>query len=138
MSKVSSEDWTNGLPHPQSRSSSMHLMALEMSGKSVIVLLSGGGPTLKHSWFAWAWVRACAALIAYFAVSVYPCAYNQTEGMQEAVFGTYARAQYVLTNTDAASPLVEYGFSEVLAVPKNMKLLAIPLFELYDNSARYV
>lgn len=27
--------------------------------------------------------------------------------------------------------------SEVLAVPKNMKLLAIPLFELYDNAARY-
>ncbi len=26
--------------------------------------------------------------------------------------------------------------SEVLAVPKNMKLLAIPLFELYDNAAR--
>jgi hypothetical protein len=28
--------------------------------------------------------------------------------------------------------------AEVLAVPKNMKLLAIPLFELYDNSARRV
>lgn len=27
---------------------------------------------------------------------------------------------------------------EVLAVPKNMKLLAIPLFELYDNAARWV
>lgn len=27
---------------------------------------------------------------------------------------------------------------EVLAVPKNMKLLAVPLFELYDNSQRYV
>ncbi|TEB14010.1 hypothetical protein FA13DRAFT_1782691 [Coprinellus micaceus] len=27
--------------------------------------------------------------------------------------------------------------NEVLAVPKNMKLLAIPLFELYDNAARY-
>lgn len=27
---------------------------------------------------------------------------------------------------------------EVLAVPKNMKLLAIPLFELYDNAARCV
>ncbi|KAI7898633.1 Cleavage/polyadenylation specificity factor subunit 5 [Cokeromyces recurvatus] len=26
---------------------------------------------------------------------------------------------------------------KVLSVPKNMKLLAIPLFELYDNSARY-
>ena len=26
----------------------------------------------------------------------------------------------------------------VLSVPKNMKLLAIPLFELYDNSVRSV
>ena len=31
-----------------------------------------------------------------------------------------------------------YYLLEVLAVPKNMKLLAIPLFELYDNAARYV
>ncbi len=29
------------------------------------------------------------------------------------------------------------SFSEVLSVPKNMKLLAVPLFELYDNTARY-
>jgi hypothetical protein len=27
--------------------------------------------------------------------------------------------------------------AEVLSVPKNMKLLAVPLFELYDNTARY-
>lgn len=27
--------------------------------------------------------------------------------------------------------------SEVLSVPKNMKLLAVPLFELYDNTQRY-
>ncbi|KAK3679917.1 hypothetical protein LTR78_000294 [Recurvomyces mirabilis] len=27
--------------------------------------------------------------------------------------------------------------SKVLSVPKNMKLLAVPLFELYDNSQRY-
>lgn len=33
------------------------------------------------------------------------------------------------------TPLTRYA--EVLAVPKNMKLLAIPLFELYDNAARY-
>ena len=26
---------------------------------------------------------------------------------------------------------------KVLSVPKNMKLLAVPLFELYDNSQRY-
>jgi cleavage and polyadenylation specificity factor subunit 5 len=27
--------------------------------------------------------------------------------------------------------------AEVLSVPKNMKLLAVPLFELYDNTQRY-
>lgn len=27
--------------------------------------------------------------------------------------------------------------TEILSVPKNMKLLAVPLFELYDNSQRY-
>lgn len=27
--------------------------------------------------------------------------------------------------------------AKVLSVPKNMKLLAVPLFELYDNTARY-
>jgi hypothetical protein len=31
--------------------------------------------------------------------------------------------------------MISYA-AEVLAVPKNMKLLAIPLFELYDNAAR--
>lgn len=29
------------------------------------------------------------------------------------------------------------ALTEVLSVPKNMKLLAVPLFELYDNTARY-
>jgi len=29
------------------------------------------------------------------------------------------------------------GCLEMLSVPKNMKLLAVPLFELYDNTARY-
>ncbi|KAG6833352.1 hypothetical protein H0H87_008528 [Tephrocybe sp. NHM501043] len=33
--------------------------------------------------------------------------------------------------------LVQMPERKVLAVPKNMKLLAIPLFELYDNAARY-
>lgn len=28
-------------------------------------------------------------------------------------------------------------FAEVLSVPKNMKLLAVPIFELFDNTARY-
>lgn len=33
--------------------------------------------------------------------------------------------------------LVHLPHKKVLTVPKNMKLLAVPLFELYDNSARY-
>ncbi|KAF7361383.1 Cleavage and polyadenylation specificity factor subunit 5 [Mycena sanguinolenta] len=33
--------------------------------------------------------------------------------------------------------VVQMPEKKVLAVPKNMKLLAIPLFELYDNAARY-
>lgn len=34
--------------------------------------------------------------------------------------------------------LADFFFlAEVLSVPKNMKLLAVPLFELYDNTARY-
>ncbi|KAG7532113.1 hypothetical protein FFLO_03855 [Filobasidium floriforme] len=33
--------------------------------------------------------------------------------------------------------LIHMPERKVLAVPKNMKLLAIPLFELYDNTARY-
>lgn len=37
----------------------------------------------------------------------------------------------------AIRPLTCYPTTEVLSVPKNMKLLAVPLFELYDNSQRY-
>ena len=33
--------------------------------------------------------------------------------------------------------LTMFVFAEVLSVPKNMKLLAVPLFELYDNTQRY-
>lgn len=32
---------------------------------------------------------------------------------------------------------VDTSPTEVLSVPKNMKLLAVPLFELYDNAQRY-
>jgi cleavage and polyadenylation specificity factor subunit 5 len=33
--------------------------------------------------------------------------------------------------------VADFASTVVLSVPKNMKLLAIPLFELYDNSVRY-
>lgn len=39
--------------------------------------------------------------------------------------------------TDLARASTHMVVPEVLSIPKNMKLLAIPLFELYDNTARY-
>jgi cleavage and polyadenylation specificity factor subunit 5 len=33
--------------------------------------------------------------------------------------------------------LIQLPRTKVLSVPKNMKLLAVPLFELYENTARY-
>lgn len=33
--------------------------------------------------------------------------------------------------------LVNLPRNKVLSVPRNMKLLAVPLFELYDNANRY-
>jgi cleavage and polyadenylation specificity factor subunit 5 len=33
--------------------------------------------------------------------------------------------------------LIQLPSHRTLSVPKNMKLLAVPLFELYDNTARY-
>jgi cleavage and polyadenylation specificity factor subunit 5 len=33
--------------------------------------------------------------------------------------------------------LIHLPPTKILSVPKNMKLLAVPLFELYDNTARY-
>lgn len=33
--------------------------------------------------------------------------------------------------------MIQLPATKVLSVPKNMKLLAVPLFELYDNTARY-
>jgi cleavage and polyadenylation specificity factor subunit 5 len=43
------------------------------------------------------------------------------------------------SSTSTLNPSKTYTnhLSEVLSVPKNMKLLAVPLFELYDNTARY-
>ena len=73
-------------------------------------------------------------------VSIHTCAHYQAEGVQEALPRSAPRKECV------AQPLLRVAFlrssrvlvAEVLAVPKNMKLLAIPLFELYDNAARCV
>lgn len=80
----------------------------------------------------------------FLLVPVRPTACDQAERMQEVVHGSDARKECVplfsaclwfqwrlITSCGPFLPKLE-----VLAVPKNMKLLAIPLFELYDNAAR--
>ncbi|THH18557.1 hypothetical protein EW146_g2463 [Bondarzewia mesenterica] len=72
--------------------------------------------------------------------------HHETEGMQKALPCPDARTQYVdlylrhpssrLLSSRLYAALIKCTLAEVLAVPKNMKLLAIPLFELYDNAAR--
>ena len=56
--------------------------------------------------------------------------------MQEIVPGPDAREEYAEASSLLTLHSHAHAFAEVLAVPKNMKLLAIPLFELYDNAAR--
>jgi len=68
--------------------------------------------------------------------------------VQEVVFYPASKAEYVYSSpfTPQKQPTKMLGKRqanwygddiEVLSVPKNMKLLAVPLFELYDNTARY-
>jgi hypothetical protein len=58
--------------------------------------------------------------------------------MQETVPCPDAREESVSLFSNTPKFLLKRALcAEVLAVPKNMKLLAIPLFELYDNAARY-
>ena len=77
-----------------------------------------------------------------------PCACHATEGVQEALSYTFAEVEYVSWHFPSLSlgalayvwgerSLADWGNIEVLSVPKNMKLLAVPLFELYDNTQRY-
>ncbi|KAF7291503.1 Cleavage and polyadenylation specificity factor subunit 5 [Mycena kentingensis (nom. inval.)] len=67
-------------------------------------------------------------------LSLRSCTHNETQGVQKALPRHHAGKKRVLVHfIHRRLP----STPEVLAVPKNMKLLAIPLFELYDNAARY-
>jgi cleavage and polyadenylation specificity factor subunit 5 len=48
-----------------------------------------------------------------------------------------SKSRLTLLLTLVHDSLLTHVKLEVLSVPKNMKLLAVPLFELYDNTARY-
>ena len=113
----------------------MRHTASTTNGKSETVLLSGGDPILRRSWCVPLLIRFTRSLDCSPPVPFHSRAYNQAQGVQEALLGPDARAEYVFTLCPAT---LSDCFAEVLAVPKNMKLLAIPLFELYDNAARYV
>ena len=62
---------------------------------------------------------------------------DSAERVQEIVLDQATQQQYVIVPwMSALQSYIDLAI-EVLSVPKNMKLLAVPLFELYDNTARY-
>lgn len=69
-------------------------------------------------------------------VPVLTRACDKAEGVQEALLYRVTEEQYDITTVPAFQSVADLSV-EVLSVPKNMKLLAVPLFELYDNTARY-
>lgn len=74
-----------------------------------------------------------------FHVSFPTGACDTAQGVQETILHTITEEQYVLPRVlfdDVGESYLTIS-TEVLSVPKNMKLLAVPLFELYDNTARY-
>lgn len=85
------------------------------------------------------------------AVSLHPCAHHKAQRTQTTVLGTTPRERWALcllmripccksSNTFLCSfHWVGFYFSvpALFAVPRNYKLVAAPLFELYDNSAGY-
>lgn len=74
-------------------------------------------------------------------VSLPAGACDAAQGVQETVFHPITQEQYAISLNHVSHAHQRKGLmlrlAEVLSVPKNMKLLAVPLFELYDNTARY-
>ncbi len=70
-----------------------------------------------------------------FHVPFHPSSRHPAERVQEAVLHSAPAKQCVLLL--CLHVYVAKSVAEVLSVPKNMKLLAVPLFELYDNTQRY-
>ena len=96
----------------------------------------------RRQWWVADCGHACAVVEAKFRdihVSVLAAACDEAKRVQEAVFHSVAEEQYVSLRSlwNQTRRLTTMCNPEVLSVPKNMKLLAVPLFELYDNTARY-
>lgn len=86
-------------------------------------------------------------------VSIHTGACDKAEGMQEALHDTITKDEYVAKPSSfslvACAWVLEAESlggrqdrwlirkTEVLSVPKNMKLLAVPMMELYDRIERY-
>ncbi|KAI9626729.1 hypothetical protein KEM48_010192 [Puccinia striiformis f. sp. tritici PST-130] len=69
---------------------------------------------------------------------------TSAQGQKDWEIGDYESFMYPYVPAHITKPkeckmlyLVQLPEKKVLSVPKNMKLLAIPLFELYDNPQRY-
>lgn len=70
------------------------------------------------------------SVITHFSVPIPSSSYHQTQRMQKDLFSPVATQLFDFF-------LFVAQHLGVFAVPKNLKLLAVPLFELYDNASRY-
>ena len=144
-SKVSNADSTSDLllpPVPAHNNSTNRLMGSITNGKSVIVWPSGGDLISRRLW-------SVASPFLFFGQEggIYAIHFSQKYPFIPAHITKPKECKKLfLVQMPEKSTFVPFSqilsypekkSIEVLAVPKNMKLLAIPLFELYDNAARY-
>ena len=121
-----------------------------MNGRLGIVWHSGGGLILKLSWFVqllhvtWYLTEFDAPRSTHSYQLISPSqknakSYSLCRCLNEVRLCLTWRSIFLGCSRDLFLTSAPISVRvEVLAVPKNMKLLAIPLFELYDNAARCV
>jgi hypothetical protein len=134
----SKRGWMIGSRHLPVQSSSTHLMEWITTGRLVTVSHNGGALILKHSWCVFDACHLSVRLKYHISSSI--LSYLRILPNQKSAksfFWSRCLSEVGAVYLLYPIPLTHFTL-EVLAVPKNMKLLAIPLFELYDNAARYV
>lgn len=109
------------------------------NGKLEIAWRNGGGLISRLSWYIF---TSCHPLLSFhlFWFSIHSFR-RILRSRKNAKSSSLFRCRKKVCSFISKMPVINSWplclITEVLAVPKNMKLLAIPLFELYDNAARY-
>lgn len=121
------------------------ILPLQSPGVSKIWWDSGGGPTLialrfvYYSRLEFLFIKY-HSLFVHSAVSIYPGARNKAKGAPATVSRAAARTRYsnyLSTAVESLWFVFSLLFVATFAVPRNYRLVAAPLFELFDNQQNY-